>query len=179
MMTMTAKAWVSLAAASFIATGPFGLFDLGASGRALPQSQVLESGFVSPLANVTPVRIRPTVTYRNQNRWVTMRAAPLSTGTANVQTLVAIQNMWGQPVNGVRVDVSYRPAGNASAPWTFYGAQTTGVRYLLTDVKTGTASWFQQNGVAPFNPFYLPNGSWELRYTAPGAVETRRTITIG
>ena len=102
----------------------------------------------------------------------------MSGSSPNVQTFVTVIDDRDRKLDGVRVNVEYRRAGTGGK-WEFYGAQVSGRGYWIIDVRTGRRFWYQERGVAPFNPLYLPRGTWDLRYTADGATLVNRRITIG
>lgn len=64
----------------------------------------------------------------------------------NVHSKIQLEN------TGVRVDAYWRPYGTST--WTYYGAQTS--RLYSTGI------------IAQFNPFYIPSGLNQVKFTAAG-----------
>ncbi|MBS0191093.1 MAG: hypothetical protein U0573_14790 [Phycisphaerales bacterium] len=180
MNPFSSRLWIAVISCVTTSLASVGSFAAGMqpnTNQCLPLTPQSAEGVFAPLACMTPIKLDPKLVFFSQNRWWYIKMSPLGQGQDNVQTFVAVQNAKGEPVNGKRVDVSYRPKGSQGA-WAPYGAQVSGKQYLIVDVRTGRKYWFQQDGVAPFNPFYLAKGDWEIRYAADGAAVTYRTITI-
>lgn len=84
--------------------------------------------------------------------------APPPPASANTNQHILVADSSGRPYPGVRVDSRYRAVGTSG--WTYYGAQTS-----------------QSDGYARFNPFFLPQGTYELNFYTSTASNSL-TITI-
>jgi hypothetical protein len=156
-----------------------------ASAPAVPKGDALRLGesadffmhYRRALKTCPTIRLDPSICFYSAGKWWYIQSpAAVAKNADNVQTFVQVR-AGGSPLNGVRVNVYYRRAGTNDNV-KFYGANTSGKGYWITDVKTGKKFWFQKDGVAPFNPFYLPKGTWEMIYLADNAVTAVRTIKI-